>query len=53
MDVESLGWKRERVETRLARIGDTLTAIYERARTDGVTTDAAAEQFARSRLART
>ena len=48
---ESLGWDPATVEARLAGIGDSLTEIYARARADGVTTEAAAEQLARSRLA--
>jgi leucine dehydrogenase len=48
--VESLGWDLETVEARLAGIGDSLTDIYERAATGGITTEAAAEQLARSRL---
>ena len=48
--VESLGWDPETVETRLAGIGDSLTDIYERAAAAGITTEAAAEQLARSRL---
>jgi leucine dehydrogenase len=47
--VESLGWDAETVEARLAGIGDSLTDIYERAAA-GITTEAAAEQLARSRL---
>jgi leucine dehydrogenase len=48
--VESLGWELETVETRLAGIGTTLTGIYEYAEAEGITTEAAAEQLARSRL---
>jgi leucine dehydrogenase len=48
--VESLGWDLETVEARLAGIGDSLTDIYERAAAGGITTEAAAEQLARSRL---
>jgi leucine dehydrogenase len=48
--VESLGWDAETVEARLASIGDSLTDIYERAAASGITTEAAAEQLARSRL---
>jgi leucine dehydrogenase len=48
--VESLGWDAETVEARLAGIGDSLTDIYRRAETSGITTEAAAEQLARSRL---
>jgi leucine dehydrogenase len=48
---ESLGWDPAMVETRLAGIGDSLAEIFARARADGVTTEAAAERLARSRLA--
>jgi leucine dehydrogenase len=48
--VESLGWDPEMVEARLAGIGDSLTDIYERAEAGRITTEAAAEQLARSRL---
>jgi leucine dehydrogenase len=48
--VESLGWSRDQVEERLVGIGDTLTAIYERAETEGITTAAAAEQLALARV---
>jgi leucine dehydrogenase len=48
--VESLGWDARTVEARLAGIGDSLTDIYERASASGITTEAAAEQLARSRL---
>jgi leucine dehydrogenase len=47
---ESLGWDPATVETRLARIGDGLMAIYRRAEAHGLTTEASAEQLARSRL---
>jgi leucine dehydrogenase len=47
---EMLGWSPEAVEERHAGIGDALTAIYERAEADGITTAEAAEQIARSRL---
>src|SRR5262245_21421094 len=46
---ESLGWDLDAVEARLARIGDTLSEIYARAETEGLGTDAAAEQLARTR----
>jgi len=48
---ESLSWGPETVEARLAGIGDSLREIYRRAESDGITTEAAAEQLARSRLA--
>jgi leucine dehydrogenase len=47
---ESLGWDADIIESRLAGIGDTLAAIYQRAESEGITTEAAAEQLARSRL---
>jgi leucine dehydrogenase len=46
---ESLGWDLHTVETRLAGIGDTLAEIYARADAEGLGTDAAAEQLARTR----
>jgi leucine dehydrogenase len=48
--VEKLGWSREEVDARLARIGDTLSDVYARADADGVSTEAAAERLARARL---
>jgi leucine dehydrogenase len=48
--VESLGWDDATVEERLAGIGDSLNEIYGRAEQDGITTEAAAERLARSRL---
>ena len=48
--VESLGWDAQTVEARLAGIGDSLTDIYERAASAVITTEAAAEELARSRL---
>jgi leucine dehydrogenase len=47
---ESLGWDPAIVEARLAGIGDSLAEIFRRAETDGITTEAAAERLARSRL---
>ena len=47
---ESLGWDRAAVESRLAAIGDTLADIYERADTEGISTERAAEAIARGRL---
>jgi leucine dehydrogenase len=47
---ESLGWSTDQVEARLAGIGDSLAEIYARAEADGITTEAAAERRARSRL---
>jgi leucine dehydrogenase len=48
--IEGLGWDLDTVEARLAGVGDSLTAIYERAEAEGITTEAAAERLARSRL---
>ena len=50
LGVEHLGWARDRIEERLADIGETLAEIYARAVRDGITTQAAAEQLARARL---
>ncbi len=47
---ESLGWSHETIESRHAGIGDTLTEIYMRASTEGISTSQAAEQLARARL---
>ena len=47
---ESLGWDPAMVEARLAGIGDSLAQIFARAEAEGVTTEAAAERLARSRL---
>jgi leucine dehydrogenase len=47
---ESLGWERAAVESRLEAIGDTLADIYERADTEGISTEQAAEAIARGRL---
>lgn len=47
---EHLGWTREQIEERLAQIGDTLEEIYSKANAETITTEAAAEQLARSRL---
>jgi hypothetical protein len=38
------------VEAGLAGIGETLTAIYRRSEAEGITTEAAAERLARTRL---
>jgi leucine dehydrogenase len=48
--VERLGWSRDTVEERLARIGDALAEIYARADAEGITTQAAAERIARACL---
>jgi leucine dehydrogenase len=50
LGAEHLGWTREQIEERLAGIGDTLAEIYSKAETEAITTEAAAEQVAQSRL---
>jgi leucine dehydrogenase len=47
---ETLGWTEEQMAARLAGIGDTLLEVYDAADRDGITTDAAANRLARSRL---
>jgi len=47
---EHLGWTEEQIEARYAAIGATLTEIFTRADAEGTTTEAAAQQLARSRL---
>ena len=48
--LESLGWTLDQVEARLAGIGNTLVDIYTRADAAGITTAAAADALADSRL---
>ena len=48
--LERLGWDAERLEREVAGIGATLTQIYEQADAEGISTDAAAERLAASRL---
>ena len=48
--VEQLGWGEAELAAGLARIGETLQSIFERAATDGVTPAAAAELVAQDRL---
>jgi leucine dehydrogenase len=48
---EHLGWTPEQVEERHAAIGDTLEEIYARAEAEDITTETAAQQLARDRLA--
>ncbi len=48
--VERLGWTRDTVDVRLEGIGNTLAEIYARADAAGITTAAAADDLARSRL---
>jgi leucine dehydrogenase len=47
---ETLGWTEEQMAARLAGIGDTLLEVYDAADREHITTDAAAERLARSRL---
>ena len=49
--LESLGWNASEVDAALARIGDTLTEIYRRADAGGISTAAAADSVAATRLA--
>jgi len=51
LGAEHLGWTGEQIEERLAGIGDTLEEIYEKAAVQGTTTEDAAQQLARERLA--
>jgi leucine dehydrogenase len=48
--LELLGWDRAEVDAALARIGETLTQTYERAESQRVSTDAAADTLAQERL---
>jgi leucine dehydrogenase len=48
--LEHLDWDEARLELEVARIGDTLTRIYEQADAEGVTTAEAAERLAAERL---
>jgi hypothetical protein len=48
--LEPLGWSKSRLDTALARIGETLRQIYERADARGITTAAAADVLAEERL---
>jgi leucine dehydrogenase len=47
---ETLGWNDAEMAHRLAGIGDTLTRVFETAQREGITTEAAAQRLARSRL---
>ena len=47
---ETLRWTEEQMGARLAGIGDTLLEVYDAAEREAITTDAAAERLARSRL---
>jgi leucine dehydrogenase len=48
--LEQLGWSKSERDTALARIGETLQAIYERADARGISTAAAADLLAEERL---
>jgi leucine dehydrogenase len=48
--LEQLGWSQTELETALARIGDTLREIYERADAQGMSPAAAADVLAEDRL---
>jgi leucine dehydrogenase len=48
---ETLGWDDATMQARLAGIGETLEAVFEAARRDGITTAAVAERLAAQRLA--
>jgi leucine dehydrogenase len=48
--LEQLGWNQSELDTALARIGETLLAVYERAEAQGISTAAAAELLADERL---
>jgi leucine dehydrogenase len=50
LGAEHLGWTRQQIEERLAGIGGTLEEIYAKADARAITTDAAAELLAQSRL---
>jgi leucine dehydrogenase len=47
---ETLRWTEEQMAARLAGIGDTLREVFDAANREGITTDAAAERLARSRI---
>jgi leucine dehydrogenase len=48
--LEQLGWSQSELDKALARIGETLQAIYERADARGISTAAAADVLAKERL---
>ena len=48
--LEQLGWSESELDTALARIGETLRQIYERADARGISTAAAADLLAEERL---
>ena len=49
--LERLGWDADRLEREVAGIGDTLSAVFAEADTNGISTAAAAERLANERLA--
>jgi leucine dehydrogenase len=49
--LEDLGWSEDELQAGLAKIGDTLTALFRAAAAEGVTPAAAAEQLAADRVA--
>jgi leucine dehydrogenase len=48
--LEQLGWSQAELDEALARIGSTLTEIFEKAEAQGISTGAAAEALAEERL---
>ena len=48
--LEQLGWSKSELDTALARIGETVLEIYERADSGGISTAAAADALAEERL---
>jgi glutamate dehydrogenase/leucine dehydrogenase len=48
--IEALGWSRERAQTQVEGVADTLSRILDLAEADGITTDEAARRFAQTRL---
>ena len=48
--LEQLGWRRSELDAALARIGETLREVYERADAQGISTAAAADVLADDRL---
>jgi leucine dehydrogenase len=50
--IEELHWTRQELDARLAAIGDSVYEIFQRAESDGISTDAAARRIALDRIAR-
>jgi leucine dehydrogenase len=50
--IEELHWTRQELDARLAAIGDAVYEIFQRAESDGISTDAAARRIALDRIAR-